>query len=200
MYLPSDGAWSQQFTLKWFWKKNSPNHTCNFSLRFCKINLFFKVFIGNSLTVQWLGLGAFRAKNTGSVPGWGTKTLQASWHGQKKKKFFFKALIQWIVLHLCHFLHRKGEMLCQRAYAFLIVMTITPIPLHGGLINYRHSHHREWTSLVAQTVKNPPAMPETWVQFLGWEDPLEEGMITTPVFLPGDSPWTEEPGGLQSMG
>ena len=33
-------------------------------------------------------------------------------------------------------------------------------------------------SLVAQSVKNPPAMLETWVQFLGWEDPLEEGMAT----------------------
>ena len=33
-------------------------------------------------------------------------------------------------------------------------------------------------SLVAQLVKNPPAMQETWVQFLGWEDPLEEGMLT----------------------
>ena len=35
---------------------------------------------------------------------------------------------------------------------------------------------------------------------LGWEDSLEEGMATTPVFLPGESPWTEEPVGLQSMG
>ena len=35
-----------------------------------------------------------------------------------------------------------------------------------------------WASLVAQTVKNPPAMRETWVQSLGWEDPLEEGMVT----------------------
>ena len=35
-----------------------------------------------------------------------------------------------------------------------------------------------WASLVAQTVKNPPAMRETWVQSLGWEDPLEEGMAT----------------------
>ena len=40
---------------------------------------------------------------------------------------------------------------------------------------------------------------ETWVQSLGWEDSLEEGMATTSVFLPGESPWTEEPGGLQSM-
>jgi len=47
-------------------------------------------------------------------------------------------------------------------------------------------------------VKNPPAMQETWVQSLGWEDSLEEGMAPTPVFLPGASLWTEEPDGLQS--
>ena len=51
-------------------------------------------------------------------------------------------------------------------------------------------------------VKNPPAMQEpreTQVRSLGWEDPLEKGMAT-PVFLPGESPWTEEPTSLQSMG
>ena len=53
---------------------------------------------------------------------------------------------------------------------------------------------------MAQKVKNPPAMQETWVQPLGWEDPLEEGMQPTQVFWPGESPWTEEPGGLQSLG
>ena len=47
-------------------------------------------------------------------------------------------------------------------------------------------------------VKSPSAMQETWVQFLGWEDPLKEGMTTTPIFLPGDSPWTEVPGRLQA--
>ena len=55
-----------------------------------------------------------------------------------------------------------------------------------------------WVSLVAQTEMNLPAMWETWFQSLGWEDPLEEGMAS--VFLPGESPWTEEPGGLQYMG
>ena len=49
-------------------------------------------------------------------------------------------------------------------------------------------------SLVAQTVKNP-AMRETWVRSLGWEDPLEEGMATPPVFLSGESSWTEEMAG-----
>ena len=57
-----------------------------------------------------------------------------------------------------------------------------------------------WASLVAQTVKNPPTMWETWVWSLGWEDPLEEALQPTPVFLPGESSWTEKPGGLQFMG
>ena len=54
--------------------------------------------------------------------------------------------------------------------------------------------------LLAQTVKNPPAMWETWVQSLGWEDPLEEGMATYSSILIWRTPWTEEPGGLQSIG
>ena len=48
--------------------------------------------------------------------------------------------------------------------------------------------------------KNPPAMCETWVHCLGWEDALEEGWQSTPVFLPGKSLWTEKPGRLQSVG
>ena len=55
-------------------------------------------------------------------------------------------------------------------------------------------------SLVAQMVKNLPAMQETQVLSLGREDPLEEGMTTHPSFLAWRIPWTEEPGGLQSMG
>ena len=55
-------------------------------------------------------------------------------------------------------------------------------------------------SLMAQTLTNPPAMQETWVRSLGWEDSLEEAMEPIPVFLPGESPWTEGPDGLQSMG
>ena len=48
---------------------------------------------------------------------------------------------------------------------------------------------------MAQMVKNPPAMRETEVRFLGWEDPLEEGMATHSVILAWRIPWTEEPGG-----
>ena len=57
-----------------------------------------------------------------------------------------------------------------------------------------------WAFLVAQMVKNLPAMWETWVNSLDWEDPLEEDMQPTTVFLSGESLWTEEPGGLQSTG
>ena len=49
-------------------------------------------------------------------------------------------------------------------------------------------------------VKNPPAMQETWVQSLGQEDPLEEEMAPYSSILAWRIPWTEEPGGLQSMG
>ena len=54
--------------------------------------------------------------------------------------------------------------------------------------------------MVAQTVKNLPSVQETWVQSLGQEDPLEKGMGTHSSVLAWRIPWTEEPGGLQSMG
>ena len=57
-----------------------------------------------------------------------------------------------------------------------------------------------WASLVAQVVRSPPAMQETWVLFLGKEDPLEQGMATHSSILAWRIPGTEEPGGLQSMG
>ena len=51
-----------------------------------------------------------------------------------------------------------------------------------------------------QTAENLPAIQETWVQSLGWEDPLEKGITTHSSILAWRIPWTEEPGGLQSMG
>ena len=55
-------------------------------------------------------------------------------------------------------------------------------------------------SLVAQSVKNLPAVQETWVRSLGWEDPLEKEMATHSSILAWKISWTEEHGGLQSMG
>ena len=56
------------------------------------------------------------------------------------------------------------------------------------------------TSLIVQMVKNLPAIQETWVQSLGQEDPLEKEMTSQSNLLAWRIPWTEEPGGLQSMG
>ena len=55
-------------------------------------------------------------------------------------------------------------------------------------------------SLVAQMVKRLPTMQRTWVQSLGWEDPLEKEMATHSSALAWKIPWTEERGRLQSMG
>ena len=60
--------------------------------------------------------------------------------------------------------------------------------------------NRSQASLVAQIVKNLPAMQETWVLSLGWEDPLQKGMATHSSILAWRIPWREEPGRLQSTG
>ena len=67
----------------------------------------------------------------------------------------------------------------------------------GEGMDYPPQH--SWTSLLAQTVKNLPAMWETWVRSPGWEDPLEEGMATHSSTLAWRSPWTQVPGGQQPM-
>ena len=82
---------------------------------------------------------------------------------------------------------------------------------HHRQYHYQNNQHRyhhcylaivvqDTASLMAQTVKNLPAMRETWVRSLGQEDPLEKGMATLSSILAWEIPWTEEPGGLQSKG
>ena len=58
-----------------------------------------------------------------------------------------------------------------------------------------YPHQYSWASLIAQLVKNPPAMQEIWVRSLGWEDPLEKGKGTHSSVLAWRIPWT-----IQSMG
>ena len=80
---------------------------------------------------------------------------------------------------------------------------------HGNPGNVWNEVQRLWakltwdlcrSSLVTQKVKNLSAKQETWTWFLGWEDPLEKGMVTHSRIPAWRIPWTEEPGGLQSMG
>ena len=71
----------------------------------------------------------------------------------------------------------------------------------GSIVDLDHDPHSLWclfwASLLAQMVKNPPVMQETWVQSLGREDPLEKGMTAHSSLLAWRIPWTEEPDGLQ---
>ena len=57
-----------------------------------------------------------------------------------------------------------------------------------------------WASLETQLIENPPAMWESWVRSLDWEDSLEESMATHASILVWRTPWTEDPGVLQSVG
>ena len=71
------------------------------------------------------------------------------------------------------------------------------IPTKGMQFGGLHPTRR--ASLMAQLVKNPPAMLETWVQSLGWEDPLEKGMATCSSILAWRIPWTVESTGSQRV-
>ena len=67
-------------------------------------------------------------------------------------------------------------------------------------ILFIYIYHIKSASLVAQTVKRLPAVPETWVRSLGQEDPLEKEMETHSSTFAWEIPWTEEPGRLPSTG
>ena len=72
------------------------------------------------------------------------------------------------------------------------------LQVYNGKCDNSFEHH--FKIMVAQLVKNLPAMWETSVQSLSREDPLEKGMATHSSILAGEIPWTEEPRGLQSLG
>ena len=74
------------------------------------------------------------------------------------------------------------------------------IPVSGRSAGEGYPLQYSWASLVAKLVKNPPAMQETWVQSLSWEDPLEKGMEMNSRILAWRLLWIEKPGRLQSMG
>ena len=79
---------------------------------------------------------------------------------------------------------------------------LLPLPLlhcYPWLLSLLRAYGMYWASLLAQMVKNLPAMQETGVRSLGREDPLEKGMATHSSILAWRIPWTEEPGGLQSI-
>ena len=90
-------------------------------------------------------------------------------------------------------------LLCPQSILCIRVSIPTPQKTHQ-YHSSRSIYMHGLPSLAAQMVKNPPPMRETWVRSLDWEDPRRRAWHPTPVLLPGESPWTGEPGGLQSMG
>ena len=94
-------------------------------------------------------------------------------------------------------------MIIKNSQASFIIFLSNRIHTHIVGIEYKafsSSFEYNGASLVAQMVKLLPAMQETQIQSLGQEAPQEKGMATHPSILAWRIPWTEEPGGLQSMG
>ena len=89
----------------------------------------------------------------------------------------------------------QGALLVSSMYVNLF-----PLPFQTQITIACSQRMEPGASLVAQMVKNLPAMPETHVRSLGQEDPLEKEMAAHSSILAWRIPWTEEPGGLQSMG
>ena len=84
--------------------------------------------------------------------------------------------------------YRVNHLYISHVEPFKLICSISPIG------------RKRRASLVPQKVKNLPVILETWVRFLSWDDPLEEGMVTHSSILAWRIPWTEEPSRLQSMG
>ena len=98
----------------------------------------------------------------------------------------------------------RSEVYLSRSSVYRILETrgkllITNIAETRNSQMYLSSFSLFRTTVVAQTVKNLPAVRESVIQSLGLQDPLEKGMATHSSILAWRIPWTEEPGGLQSM-
>ena len=116
-----------------------------------------------------------------------------------------------LLLLRCHCFHSLSEgktreymIICTHVHIYISFYfnqsVDVYIKIHEFIPTFSVSGQYHWAFLVAQKVKNPPAMQETWLLSLGWEDPLEEGMATHSSILAWRILGTEEPGGLQSMG
>ena len=102
----------------------------------------------------------------------------------------------------CHAL-LQGIFPTQRSDLHLLYWQVGSFPLvpPGTKTVFRHIYIiYTWASLVAQKVENLPAVQETQVRSLGWDDPLEKGMAAHYSIPAWRIPWTEQPDGLQSMG
>ena len=143
----------------------------------------------NSLEVQWLGLHALTAKGLGLISGQGTRIPQAVQCDQKQKKTTYIYCDYWLVLFLfccfcfsflCFVLPLCGLLwVCFRISFWLIWGVFECFSLCVFFFFFKVvALPLIWASLIAQLVNHLPAMQETQVRSLGWEDPLEEEMVT----------------------
>jgi len=100
---------------------------------------------------------------------------------------------KWIYAYLCHVTFCQKSLLSRITTAVWLVSSLALHPLSKCLL-FVGIYHVDWASLVAKLVKNSPAMQETWVQSLGWEDPWDKGKAPHSVFWPREvhglySPW-----------
>ena len=125
-------------------------------------------------------------------------TVEAGWWTHGDSLYYS---VYWRYVSLYHQIRSNNLLSWASLVAQLVnppAMQETPVQFMSQedlLEKWYTTHASILAPLVVQMVKNPPAMWDTWVWSLGWEDPQ-----LTPVFLPGESPWTKEPGGLQSIG
>ena len=94
-------------------------------------------------------------------------------------------------IHHCHHHHHHPRTEMVRAWIQVV---------EAKRDKFERCYDRIRASLIVPLVKNPPAMQETWVRLLCWEDPLEKEMATHSSILAWRIPWTEEPDGLQFTG
>ena len=128
--------------------------------------------------------------------------------GISSKRLFYRALVH-VLVRVSREAEQTGDVergvyLYAWICLFLFFIEVQLFAMLYWFLLYnkvnRHIYTYIWTSLVAQMVKHLPAMWETWVRSLGWEDPLEKEKATHSSTLAWKSPWTEEPGRLQFMG
>ena len=105
-------------------------------------------------------------------------------------------LLSWVSITFPSLVFKKPIKIVRKNFKFSQSKTKTK----DDRIRISENYHDAWASLVAQIVNNLPAMRETWIRSLGWEDPLEKGKATHSSILAWRISWIEEPGRLQSMG
>ena len=126
---------------------------------------------------------------------WTTKVLNfdAAQFGVLSKKQLPKTKLIVMFSSKASLIAQGGKKICLQCRRPSLIPGLGRSPGEGISYSLRYS----WTSLVAQLVKNLPSMRETWVQSLGWEDPLEKGKATHSSILAWRIPWTTH--GLQRV-